>query len=308
MTGLDPVEVGRLSAAAERLTLLTRPSRTARLAQRYHPLVREFLEARLRSTISAEAVAELHRSVAASAAAFDWRVAAYHYRQAGDPDAVAATIAAAIPEIMGGGQHQTAIEEIDRIPEQARLPVLSLVTSRIEMQHRRYDPAIQQSNAILESVEPGSQESDYALLNLMGAYLQAGLGRESLGACPTIARNDIERAVEPYRGWHRPFGRCCRTMGISACLETHLEGDGRSPAGRPPALLRRDDVEPGARLASRLTSRGRAWPARTKPVSALEQTSSRLEFSAAMMAKGYSLTMLGRVEEGEAAIDSFGSR
>ncbi len=47
-TGLDADEVGRLSAAAERLTLLTRPSRTARLAQRYHPLVREFLEARLR--------------------------------------------------------------------------------------------------------------------------------------------------------------------------------------------------------------------------------------------------------------------
>ena len=60
--------------------------------------------------------------MAEEAAASDWRVAAYHYRHAGDPNAVASTIAAAIPEIMGGGQHQTAIEEIDRIPEEARLP------------------------------------------------------------------------------------------------------------------------------------------------------------------------------------------
>ncbi len=151
VTGLDPLEVGRLSAAAERLTLLTRPSRTARVAQRYHPLVREFLEARLRSTISTQAVAGLHRVVAEAAAASDWRVAAYHYRHAGDPEAVASTIAAAIPEIMGGGQHQTAIEEIDRIPEEARLPGLGLVTSRIEMQHRRYDPVIRGRNAILDS-------------------------------------------------------------------------------------------------------------------------------------------------------------
>ena len=135
-TGLDADEVARLSGAAERLTLLTRPSRTSRLAQRYHPLVREFLEARLRATISADAVAALHRRVADAAAASDWRVAAYHYRQAGDPSAVATTIAAAIPEIMGSGQHQTASDEIDHVPEEARLPVLSLVTSRIQMQRR----------------------------------------------------------------------------------------------------------------------------------------------------------------------------
>jgi ATP/maltotriose-dependent transcriptional regulator MalT len=78
VTGVDAGEVTRLTGAAERLTLLTRPSRTARVAQRYHPLVREFLEARLRAMLSAEAVAALHRQVANAAAAIDWRVAAYH--------------------------------------------------------------------------------------------------------------------------------------------------------------------------------------------------------------------------------------
>ncbi len=37
VTGLDTGEVARLTAAAERLTLLGRPSRSMRGRQRYHP-------------------------------------------------------------------------------------------------------------------------------------------------------------------------------------------------------------------------------------------------------------------------------
>jgi LuxR family maltose regulon positive regulatory protein len=128
---IDAREVARLSAAAERLTLLTRPSRSSRGPQRYHPLVREFLEARLRSTFSPGAVAILHRRVADAAASSDWRVAAHHYSEAGEAALVGTTIASAIPEIMGSGQHTLAVEQIDRVPEEMRPPVLNLVTSRI---------------------------------------------------------------------------------------------------------------------------------------------------------------------------------
>ena len=121
VTELDSVEVAGMTAAAERLTLLGRPSRSGKGSQRYHPLVREFLEARLLTTIGAAAVAKLHRQ-AAVAASLDWRMAAYHFRQAGDSASVASTIAAAIPEIMGGGQHAAAVEEIDRLPETVRPP------------------------------------------------------------------------------------------------------------------------------------------------------------------------------------------
>ena len=55
------------TAAAERLTLLSRPPALARGPRRYHPLVREFLEARLRSSIGAAAVAALHHRVAEAA-------------------------------------------------------------------------------------------------------------------------------------------------------------------------------------------------------------------------------------------------
>src|SRR4029079_2064220 len=125
VAGLDAADTGGFISAAERLTLLARPGRSQRGPQRSHPLVREFLEARLRSTVGAQAVAELHRRAAHVAAATDWRVAAYHYRKAGDPAAVATTIAKALPEIMGGGQHIAAVEEIDQIPKESQLPVLS---------------------------------------------------------------------------------------------------------------------------------------------------------------------------------------
>ena len=104
----ESAEVARLTAAAERLTLLSRLSGGPRTHQRYHPLVREFLEARLRATDGAAAVADLHRRTAAAAAATDWRVAAYHYREAGDTDAVLKVVGDAIPTIMGKGQYALA--------------------------------------------------------------------------------------------------------------------------------------------------------------------------------------------------------
>ena len=178
-----------MTADAERLTLLSRPSRSGEGPQRYHPLVREFLEARLLATIGPSAVADLHRR-AAVAASLDWRVAAYHFRQAGDFASVAATIADAIPEIMGAGQHAAAAEEIDRLPDVARRPVLDLVISRIKLQRRDYESAIALSRAVLESVEPGVQESDYALLNLVTLYLQSGLAEDAREAGASIGQHD----------------------------------------------------------------------------------------------------------------------
>ncbi|MFL5710615.1 MAG: hypothetical protein ACJ77W_01880, partial [Chloroflexota bacterium] len=58
---LDPDAVLGMTSAAERLTLLSRRSRFTNGSQRYHPLVREFLEARLRAAIGPVGVATLHR-------------------------------------------------------------------------------------------------------------------------------------------------------------------------------------------------------------------------------------------------------
>ena len=147
----DSAEVARLTAAAERLTLLSRLSGGPRTHQRYHPLVREFLEARLRATDGAAAVADLHRRTAAAAAATDWRIAAYHYREAGDTDAVLKVVGEAIPTIMGKGQYALAETFIGSIPAELRPPGFDLILSRVDMQHGDYEAAIAASQAVLDS-------------------------------------------------------------------------------------------------------------------------------------------------------------
>jgi DNA-binding SARP family transcriptional activator len=300
VTGVDAGEVTRLTGAAERLTLLTRPSRTARVAQRYHPLVREFLEARLRAMLSAEAVAALHRQVANAAAAIDWRVAAYHYRQAGDPGAVSATIAAAIPEIMGSGQHQTAIEEIDRVPEEARLPVLSLVTSRIQMQRRENESAIRLSESTLTAVEPGSQESDYALLNLVTGHWQAG-------------RSDLSRAFATRLRETTASGQLRLIAdGMNLLIDTSHDG---SVEALSQHLIAMADHQRGVHphfygvtmlnLAVNLIVQDEPQAARraaTDAIDALEGTSSQIELAAAFMALGFALTILGIHEDAKEAL------
>ncbi len=298
--GLQPPDVTRLTAAAERLTLLSRPPRNSRAARRYHPLVRQFLEARLRSTLGDATVAQLHRQVADVAVSLDWRVAAYHYREAGELRSLSTTIARAIPEIMGSGQHAAAGAEIDRVPVSLRQPVFNLVASRMQMQGRDDDAAIALSTSVLAVVEPGSPECDHALLNLVTLCLQTGQSQRcrqyarqlidttanaqlSLIAEGTLLMLDasatgsidefvqhLKSMAETQRGIHRHF------FGVSM-LNLAL------------AAIAQDEL-------------GTAKQAADEAVEALEGTSSRIELSAALMARAYALTLLGQLDDARDAI------
>jgi DNA-binding SARP family transcriptional activator len=180
----DPADVTRLTTAAERLTLLSRLSGAPRTHQRYHPLVRGFLEARLRSLDGPDAVAALHRRAAAASASSDWKVAAHHYREAGDTEAMLGVVATAIPTIMGNGQYALAEAFIGPIAPDRRPTGVDLIQSRVDMQQGDYDAAIAASQAVLDSGVADPVERDHALLNLM-----------------TLATNfgDSERATELAR-------------------------------------------------------------------------------------------------------------
>ena len=191
----EPREVARLTAAAERLTLLSRLSGGPRTHQRYHPLVREFLEARLRATDGATAVADLHRRTAAAAAATDWRVAAYHYREAGDTDAVLKVVGEAIPTIMGKGQYALAETFIGPIPAELRPPGFDLILSRVDMQHGDYQAAIAASQAVLDSPTTDPVQRDHALLNLVTLYFNAGDGDRALILAERLAEASDKNLV-----------------------------------------------------------------------------------------------------------------
>ncbi len=167
----DAPGVARLTAAAERLTLLSRLSGGPRTHQRYHPLVREFLEARFRSLDGDEAVAALHRNTAA--AATDWPIAAHHYREAGDTVDMLGIVSQAIPTIMGNGQYALAEAFIGPVPPEDRPPGFDLILSRVEMQQGDYDAAITASQAVLDKATDPIQR-DYAILNLLTIRLNHG--------------------------------------------------------------------------------------------------------------------------------------
>ena len=180
VSGHDPADVARLTADAERLTLLSRLSGGPRTHQRYHPLVREFLEARYRSMDGPEVVAALHRRTAAAAAGTDWKVGAHHYREGGDTEAMLGVVAGAIPTIMGNGQYALAEAFIGPIAVEERPPGFELILSRVDMQHGDYEAAIAASQAVLDSDVTDSVQRDHALLNLLAVNFIVGDGERAL--------------------------------------------------------------------------------------------------------------------------------
>jgi ATP/maltotriose-dependent transcriptional regulator MalT/DNA-binding SARP family transcriptional activator len=297
VAGIDTADVARLTAAAERLTLLSRLSRASRGPQRYHPLVREFLEARLLATVGEKGLAVLHRAVAETAALNDWRAAAHHYREAGDLDGVADVIAASIQEVMGSGQYSAATAFIDQVPNTRKSAGLNLVKARVEMQRGAYDSAIALSSAALDQVSPGSPERDHALLNLATMAMLAGNSAEALvhldllretgaldhlrliaegmalmiaasgtGNLEVVARQ-LQEMAERQRGTHQQyFGVTMLNLAVTAIL--------------------RDDPTSAAGYAR-------------EAIEALAETSSRIELSSAIMTRATALTMLGRMNEAD---------
>ena len=105
VTTLPAPEVRRLTTQAERYSLLSRRGSVQRDHLRYHPLVRDFLEDRLeRESGGRDTINALHRTVAETAEASDWRTACYHYSVIGDTAAIGRTIDGAVEEIIARGE------------------------------------------------------------------------------------------------------------------------------------------------------------------------------------------------------------
>ena len=104
VTKSSHTEVADLLHESERLGLLARRQSQKRAGHTYHPLVQQFLEARLRRESDEGFVAGLHREVAAWAERTDWRSACFHYAAAGDVADLHRVLEASIEAIVGAGR------------------------------------------------------------------------------------------------------------------------------------------------------------------------------------------------------------
>ncbi len=247
VSGREPDDVARLTAAAERLTLLSRRSGGPRTHERYHPLVREFLEARLRSMDGPEVVAALHRRTAAAAASSDWKTGAHHYREAGDTEAMLGVIAGAIPTIMGNGQYALAEAFIGPISVDQRPPGFDLILSRVDMQHGDYEAAIAASQAVLDSGVTDPVQRDHALLNLVTLAINYGDGDRALELSLELQGSSSDpnlRAIADVSAAVLGVSKRARSRGN----QSTTQGDGAGAAGDELTPLRRDDAQPCSEL------------------------------------------------------------
>ena len=152
------------------MTLLSRRAKGQRRELRYHPLVREFLEARLTRDHGIEAVRTLHRTVALHAEGLDWRIAAHHYWAAGDRQRALEIIDDAAQSIIGRGDYLVAAQFVDQAAEEDLRASFHVVLSRRDFKLGDIRGALARAKRAVES----DPDSDIALANLASLMLTLG--------------------------------------------------------------------------------------------------------------------------------------
>ncbi len=201
---VDDLDAGRIVAETERIGLLSRRSDTHTGGRHYHPLVQQFLEARLRREVGDAEVLRLHRLIANHAATTDWRLAAHHFAAAGDIEDLYRLLEASLPSIMAGGDFALAESFIDRVPDGRTQPMFDIVLSRMELHRGRSEAAVQLAESALAGLksDPTNPSLDQALANLISIYFQAGLLAEGPSNCAKATPTGRSRAFRLNRQGH----------------------------------------------------------------------------------------------------------
>ncbi len=130
----------RLLGHAQKIGLLSKGVGTVG-SWRLHPLVRDFLAARLDAEIGAAGVMELHRHLAVALEPRSWRLAARHWAASGDDEDVRRVVCAAIPTIIGTGDFAAAEELMIRFSDGSEGPWLDIIRTRQLVAAGRYEEA-----------------------------------------------------------------------------------------------------------------------------------------------------------------------
>jgi DNA-binding SARP family transcriptional activator len=170
VTGLQRGETAELIMESQRLGLLAQRQGRKRAGYSYHPLVQQFLEARLRRESGGAFVEDLHREVARSAEGTNWRAACFHYAAAGDPASLHRVLEASIEGIVGAGEVALADEYLVRFPPGRQTAAFEIVRSRLAASTGDVAGAVKFGRRAVE-LDP---DSDASRGNLLQTYFVAG--------------------------------------------------------------------------------------------------------------------------------------
>lgn len=216
-----PDEARAAIAQAERLGLLSRPDRES--PHRFHPLVREFLSARLTTDIGDDAVRRLHRRLADELPAAGWNIRAWHLLKAGDRDACQAVVDGALEQIIAAGDFDVAKQFLGWDAGDPNRPEALLLRSRIELSRGDFDRGMHWARLTVQHVS-GGPLLGLSLLNLAFALSTAGIADEAASYIMEALAHDLS-----------PVQRYIAQANL-ALLQASQEGDLRDTADSLRAL------------------------------------------------------------------------
>ena len=138
---------------ADRLGLLSRVSQTSESRQ-LHPLLRDFLERRLRQRHTEAEIAAMHHRVAKAVAASDPLTATHHYLEAGEQSEAMRCLGSSVMVTMGSGQWGVASKLIERLQGVPADPAVAAIQARRLIEDGELGQAAELLGSVDESDSP----------------------------------------------------------------------------------------------------------------------------------------------------------
>jgi LuxR family maltose regulon positive regulatory protein len=185
--GVDEATARALIEAGERHGLLGKGGPNSRHVVRAHPLVRDFLQARLARSLGETGLQSTHRDIAKAAEAVDWRVSGLHYLAAGDPQHVVRVLVDSLHAVLAMGSYAYAQDLVSKLPA-GRLEGSPGLVLRSRLAQQRAEVMEARDLAELAfSIEPTATT---VLLNLATARNLAGDLDGAIAASRLLERGD----------------------------------------------------------------------------------------------------------------------
>ena len=279
-------------ADGELIGLFSRIGPQARDRVRAHPLVRDFLSARLVRSSGMDTVIAIHRAVAVAAEEIDWRIAGHHYVAAGSLDDARRVLGTAIETILATGAYAAAATLASALPPRAEVdPNVLVVRSRIAQQQGLAEEGLE----IAEEAFAVNSESSAVVLTLITARLLVGDVAGGVGLVDQLESLGGNTSVP------------LMARAIRAMIECSVAGDLSSAASELEALiveLRRRSEKHflGVALTDIAYIRNAeggaesALSSASEAVGLLEETSAGVELVSAYLARAWALALGGDLE------------
>jgi ATP/maltotriose-dependent transcriptional regulator MalT/DNA-binding SARP family transcriptional activator len=296
---VDEATARGLIEDGERQGLFGKGGPNTRHVVRAHPLVRDFLQARLTRLVGDAGVKAIHYRIALAAEPIDWRIAGRHYLSSGDTDDAHRVLSAAIEKILATGAYAAAQDLVAELPGGILDGAPGLVL-RSRLAQQRAD--VDEGRELAEEAWAADQTSTAVLLNLLAARsivgdvlgaLDAGqlLERSSppqIAALARVFRDQLESSLEgslasAIAGLHEVSARQREEsewhfVGVAMCNEAQL----RLAEGDPDAALACAD----------------------EAISLLGSSSAGMELVSARLARSAAVAHLGDIVEARREIDT----